>query len=229
LPPAVDGLRAQAAAFAEYGTRSDSDVPRHLVGIEGADSALATATPVFSLPHSSATAIGLLLLDASDRVRGMVIGVGGAERRTLWYAMPRLGPKWSSVLDRLHNVDSTSNSSAHDATTARGPIRGIPLGGTLAFAQPVYSWRAQGPPTLSRVGLLIEDTVHVGSSLVQLAGASPAVPLSSASLSGDLRARAGALYARMREALRRGDWTAFGRAFDELGQLLGGGVGTAPR
>jgi len=30
-----------------------------------------------------------------------------------------------------------------------------------------------------------------------------------------------ALYAAMRDALRRGDWAAFGRAFDELGRLLG--------
>jgi hypothetical protein len=26
----------------------------------------------------------------------------------------------------------------------------------------------------------------------------------------------------MRDALRRGDWSAFGQAFDELGKLLGG-------
>lgn len=229
LPPPIDGLRAQAAAFAEYGTRSDSDVPRHLVAIEGADSALATTTPIFALPHGNATAIGLVLLDASDRVRGMVIGVGGADRRTLWYETPRLGLKWSSVLDRLHNLDSASSGSARDATTARGPIRGIPLAGTLALAQPVYSWRAQGPPTLSRVGFLVDDSVRVASSLVQLAGTLPAVVPSSVPLAGDLRVRAAALYGRMREALRRGDWTAFGQAFDELGKLLSGGAASGSR
>jgi hypothetical protein len=35
------------------------------------------------------------------------------------------------------------------------------------------------------------------------------------------KASAAALYNAMRDALRRGDWTAFGRAFEALGRLLG--------
>jgi uncharacterized membrane protein (UPF0182 family) len=38
----------------------------------------------------------------------------------------------------------------------------------------------------------------------------------------DLRARVAGLYTRMRDALRRGDWVAFGQAFDELGKIIGG-------
>src|SRR5206468_9354655 len=130
---------------------------------------------------------------------------------------------WAAVLDRLHGADSASNSAARDASTARGPIRAIPLGGSLVFAQPTYSWRAQGPPTLLHVGLLIDDTVRVGASLAQLAGTLPAAtPPATPPVAADLRARAAALYARMRDALRRGDWTAFGQAFDELGKLLAG-------
>jgi hypothetical protein len=34
------------------------------------------------------------------------------------------------------------------------------------------------------------------------------------------RARAQALHAAMREAMRRGDWSAFGLAFEALGRLL---------
>jgi hypothetical protein len=30
----------------------------------------------------------------------------------------------------------------------------------------------------------------------------------------------------MRDALRRGDWVAFGQAFDELGKVIGGGSGS---
>jgi hypothetical protein len=36
----------------------------------------------------------------------------------------------------------------------------------------------------------------------------------------DFRARADSLYREMRAALSRGDWTAFGRAFDALGATL---------
>jgi uncharacterized membrane protein (UPF0182 family) len=40
-------------------------------------------------------------------------------------------------------------------------------------------------------------------------------------VAGDLKTSATALYAAMRDALRRGDWAAFGRAFDALGRVLG--------
>jgi hypothetical protein len=223
VPPAIDGLRAQAAAFAQYGTRFDSDVPRHLVAIDGADSALAGTIPVFVTRRSSSTAVGLILLDAADRVRGMVIGTGGVERQTLWYELPRVGAKWTTVLDRLHGVDSATSGSARDASVARGPIRGVPLAGDIAFVQPTYSWRAQGAPTLQHVAILMDDTVRVAASLAQLAGTLPAAATAVAPPVGsDLRARVAALYARMRDALRRGDWVAFGQAFDELGKIIGG-------
>jgi uncharacterized membrane protein (UPF0182 family) len=223
VPPAIDGLRAQAEAFAEYGTRVDSDVARHLVAMDGADSALVNVTPMFVMPRNGVTAVSLVLVDANDRVRGVVVGLGGGDHRTLWFESPHLGLKWVGVLDRLHAADSASTGGLRDATTVRGPIRAIPLGGTVVFAQPTYSWRAQGSPTLARVGLLVNDSVRAGTSLAQLAGAqplpsAPAVPAAS----GDIRARAAALYSRMRDALRRGDWTAFGQAFDELGRLLAG-------
>jgi hypothetical protein len=36
----------------------------------------------------------------------------------------------------------------------------------------------------------------------------------------DARLRAESLYVEMRDAMRRSDWSAFGRAFDALGALL---------
>lgn len=223
VPPAIDGLRAQAEAFAEYGTRVDSDVPRRLVSIDGADSALAGVTPMFVAPRTGVTAVSLVLVDASDRVRGVVVGMGGADHRTVWFESPHLGLKWAAVLDRLHAADSATTGGLRDATTARGPIRAIPLVGTVVFVQPTYSWRAQGSPTIARVGLLMDDSVRTGASLAQLAGALPTPNIPAMpSATADIRARAAALYSRMRDALRRGDWMAFGQAFDELGKLLAG-------
>jgi uncharacterized membrane protein (UPF0182 family) len=73
------------------------------------------------------------------------------------------------------------------------------------------------------VAYLTDDTVRVAPSLAQLAGTLPvAPPPTSTPGANEIRARAAAVYARMREALRRGDWAAFGQAFDELGKLLGG-------
>ena len=227
IPPPIDGLRAQATAYADYGTRADSDVPRHLAALDGADSALAGSVPMFTLSPPGATAIGLVLLDAADRVRGMVIGTGGVERQTVWYEVPRLGPKWSAVLDRLRDVDSARSQPARDASVARGPIRGIPVAGGIAFAQPTYSWRLQSAPALLSVSLLMNDTVRTASSVAQLAGSlPPTTPSGTPPVAVDLRTRVAALYARMREALRRGDWVAFGQAFDELGKVIGGGNGS---
>jgi uncharacterized membrane protein (UPF0182 family) len=104
----------------------------------------------------------------------------------------------------------------------RGAVRIIPVQNDLAFVQPTYAWRAQGTPALLRVSALVNDTVRVGSTLLQLAGTptGPPSPPSTTAPSSELRARAVELYGAMRDALHRGDWAAFGRAFDDLGKLL---------
>ena len=48
----------------------------------------------------------------------------------------------------------------------------------------------------------------------------PTAPIFAADTSTDLRTTVNALYAAMRDALRRGDWAAFGRAFDALGRAI---------
>jgi uncharacterized protein len=224
LPPAVDGVRAQAVALGAFGTRTDSDIPRKPAVIDGSDSAFAGTLPVLTTRTSSAPTIGIVLLDGSERVRGVVYGLGGELRQTLWYDAGHDNPKWTAVLDRLHGTDSATSGNARDASIVRGPVRAIPVSDGLVFAQPTYSWRTQGSPTLQRVSLLVRDSTRVGATLTQLVGPLPATeaPAIPASGSADLRARAAALYARMRDALRRGDWASFGAAFDELGKLLGG-------
>lgn len=224
VPPAVDGVRAQAIALGAFGTRIDSDIPRKPPLADGSDSALAGTLPVFTTHAIGAPAVGIVLLDASGHVRGVVYGVGGENRRTVWYDAGRTNPKWTTVMDQLHGTDSSANGNPRDATVARGPIHVIPVAGAMAFLQSAYSWRAQGAPTLLHVSLLIGDTVRVASTLAQLVGVVPpaAMPNAAAPAASDLRARAALLYTRMRDAMRRGDWVAFGAAFDELGRLLGG-------
>jgi uncharacterized membrane protein (UPF0182 family) len=224
VPPAVDAVRAQAIALGAFGTRIDSDIPRKPPLADGSDSALAGTLPVFTTHASGAPAVGIVLLDASEHVRGVVYGVGGLNRRTVWYDAGRTNPKWTTVMDQLHGTDSSTNGNPRDATVARGPIRAIAVAGGVVFVQSAYSWRAQGAPALLHVSLLIGDTVRVGPTLAQLVGMTPATTAPNATVpaTSDLRARAALLYARMRDALRRGDWVAFGAAFDELGRLLGG-------
>jgi hypothetical protein len=217
-------VRAQAVAFGTYGTRTDSDYPRHLPVLDASDSALAGSQPFFLTPRGRSPAVTFVLLDGADRVRGVIIGTGGADRRALWYELARPGPKWSAIIDRLHGVDSSSSAnSARDAALARGPIRAIPLGSDVMYVQPTYSWRVPGAPTLVHVTALIGDSVRSAPTLAQLAGALSAAPTARPELAGDLRTRVAGLYSAMRDALRRGDWAAFGQAFDALGKLINTG------
>jgi uncharacterized membrane protein (UPF0182 family) len=70
---------------------------------------------------------------------------------------------------------------------------------------------------LNRIALFAGDKVRsMAPSAASITRGSD-VPL----VAGDLKTSATALYAAMRDALRRGDWAAFGRAFDALGRVLG--------
>ena len=68
--------------------------------------------------------------------------------------------------------------------------------------------------------MLAGDSVLTGRSVAQALGASLAGADTATLTPAAYRARALALHAQMRAALARGDWTAFGAAFDALGALL---------
>jgi len=75
-------------------------------------------------------------------------------------------------------------------------------------------------PSLARVATVIGDTVRAGPSLAAALGVAPDAQGGAATTPTDLRARVASLYGEMRDALRRGDWSAFGRAFEALGTAL---------
>jgi hypothetical protein len=66
------------------------------------------------------------------------------------------------------------------------------------------------------------DSTGFGASLAEAVGARPdSGALAAAALTPTgFRQRVDELYAAMRDALRRGDWVAFGKAYDDLGQVL---------
>jgi uncharacterized membrane protein (UPF0182 family) len=217
LSPPIDGLYAQAGAFGRYGNRTDSDPPRHVPTLDGADTSLSTADLPMFLPGAKSTALTLPLVDDTDRLRGLLIGTGGASRTTVWYPLASPGPRWSAVIDRLRSVDS-AGSAAREGPLAHGHIRAIPVRSGIGFVQPTYRWRPASIPTLNRIGLLVGDTTRsVSPGTALSAGLTRA---SDSSARAILAGSASALYAAMRDALRRGDWAAFGRAFDGLGRAL---------
>ena len=216
VAPPTDGLHAQAAAFGRYGRTTDSEPQRHVAILSGADSLAGNDDLPLVLPGSSLATLTLPLLDETDQLRGLLIGTGGVTGRVAWYRLPTPGPRWSRILDRLRSLDS-AGGAAREGPLAHGRVRAVPVRSGVAFLQPTYRWRAQSVPSINRVVLLSGDTTRsvvppltTGNHVAQPSSVAAQPPASAA-----------ALYNAMRDALRRGDWTAFGRAFDSLGRLLG--------
>ena len=210
LSPAIDGLYAQAGAFGRYGSSTNSLSPRHLPSVADADTNLVGDDLPMAIPGTGAVAVTLPLVDESERIRGLLIGMGGANRVAMWDSLPTPGPRWPAILERLRSADSSGSS--RDATLAHGRVRAIPLQSGIGYLQPTYRWRPQSVPSLNRIAVLAGDSVKS----IAPTGAPPktgAPPTAASPV---------ALYNAMREALRRGDWAAFGRAFEALGRALEG-------
>jgi uncharacterized membrane protein (UPF0182 family) len=227
LAPPAEGALLHARLFAHVGPRGDNGPPSHLPRQLGGDTLFSyNAQAPFVDAVSGRLALAYPVLDAAERVRGVVVATGGAEYDVRWEAASPPGPRWGTILDRLHRaIDSASQGpGGRETPLVRGPVRVLPLGATRAYVQAAYAWRADGTPSVRLVAVLLGDTVRSGATVASAAGlpmpALPSVPLSPE----EFRSRVSALYGEMREALARGDWLAFGTAYDALGRLLRAGA-----
>ena len=104
----------------------------------------------------------------------------------------------------------------------------LPLAGSSAYVQTAYSWRTDGAPAIRLVAVLLGDSIRTGPTIAAAAGlpapALPADPLTPA----EFRARIETLYGEMREAMRSGDWQAFGNAYEMLGRVVRASQGSKP-
>jgi hypothetical protein len=226
IPPAVESAVAQAAAFARVGMRAEPSPAAHLPSTFGSDTLFGGAwRPLHLAPPDARLAWTTPVLDAADRVRGLIVAVGGAQPATYWYPLTDPGVRWPAVLERLLRTPETP-TAPREVSLRRGPVHVVPLrGGAAAYLQTTYAWRSDGAPTTSRVAVhgvgVSRDSAAFGASLAEAAGVPAAAQDSAGPLSPvDFRKRVDDLYAAMRDALRRGDWPAFGRAYEDLGRLL---------
>jgi hypothetical protein len=210
LPPASDQLHAQAVAFGRFGTKTTDTEKRHVPSASGGDSAASLPGPIALTRDRAAVTTMLPLLDSTDRVRGVMVSVGGANRRTVWRETGA-GPVWSTLADRFRGLDSTTGRRAPRPHHAA--IRALPTADRLVFVAPVFSLPVDGSPALAHVGVIDGDSVRRLTGLRRDG---------SAAASGDLRAQVQATYAAMRLALQRNDWVAFGRAMEALSRIAGG-------
>ena len=223
IAPPVEAALIHARLFAHVGPRGENGPPSHLPRQHGGDTLF--SNPAFA-PFVDSTSGNLALaypiLDATDRVRGVVVASGGAQYDVRWEPFDILGPRWKSVVDRLHRaIDSASQGLiARDGALVRGPVRMLPLAGSSAYVQTAYSWRTNGAPVIRLVAVLVGDSIRTGHTIAAAAGlpapALPADPLTPA----EFRARIETLYGEMREAMRSGDWQAFGNAYEMLGRVV---------
>ena len=214
LPPVTDGARTQALAFAAAGFRGDSLEIRHFAAPDGADSAASREPVHVALPGAGVASLWPLL-DDQDRVRGVIAAESGGARATAWIPLTSDGQRWGGVLDRLRTADTAS----HDNALVRSPVRVLPAGSRPLYAQATYQWRPGGSPRLARAAVVLDDSVRVAETFVAAAGGASVTAISELG-PRDVRAHADSLHRAMRDALARGDWSAFGRAFDALGVVL---------
>jgi hypothetical protein len=234
-PPATDGGLATAEAFAAAGGFVAPPVgepiaaAHHVALTDNADTVLATGEPPCVAPRLAdgiACTWSVPLVDARDRVTGLVTATGGPRRQFLWVPVDSTAPRWSTALDRLQRV-SDSAAGRREGPVAHGRVRSTAVGNQLVLVQTQYAWRSDDPPALLGVTVLIGDSARSGATIAAAIGLADSSFASHGRGTGapagpiDFHLRVGALYDSMQAALRRGDLAGFGGAFAELGRVLG--------
>ena len=222
LPPAVDGAVILTRAFALVGLRGEYLPPSRLPWNAGDDSlfTLATTTPYFD-PSIHALALAIPVLDPNDQLRGLLTADNGAEHHVQWRPDSLRGsPRWATIVERLQRPSDTLQRLIREARPVHGTPRVIPASEGPIIVQTHYTTRPDGTAQVLYASMLYRDSVYEGLSIAEAAGLpSPDVALPPMTPE-NFRTRVETLYSQMREALQRGDWMRFGRAYEELGRLL---------
>lgn len=223
LPPPNDAALSQARVLARFGRHGDLGPPSHIARPHGGDTLFTfPATTPFVDPATQRLGLAYPILDAADRLRGVFSATGGADYRPRWVPFDTLGPRWSAILENLRRaLDSASATSARaGGMMVRGPVRTVNSGRRTVFVQTAYEWRPEAAPAARFAAILTGDSLRVGRTIMAAAGiAEPAIPTVRLTPEA-FRARVTALYNEMRDAMARGDWVAFGAAYEALGKLL---------
>jgi uncharacterized membrane protein (UPF0182 family) len=226
LPPATESAAAQIRTFARFGSRLDGPAVRHLP-----DSLLARTAPAPYVVRESAGANGVLawsvpLLDETEELDGIAVVTGGASRLTWWHPSTAPAIRWRAAREALDASDDTAAMAGkRDVRQRRGAPQAIMTSRGPLLMQVTHTTRADGTPMITRVALTDGQHTGAGGTLAAALlaiGERPVGGAPAAAVSGPASAdgEAARLYDVMRRALQRGDWTAFGAAFDSLGSTL---------
>ncbi|GAB1341342.1 UPF0182 family protein [Gemmatimonas sp.] len=246
LPPASDAAIVQLRTFARYGSRVEGSVLRHLP-----DSALVSGPPAPLMLESGATTVpawSVALLDDHDAVAGVATVTGGVTRTTFWSSAAAARPEWPTMLSQLRSaldrsapggtgdgvrtVLADSSVRPDDRQASRGRLNRPEMLVTsrgMLLVQAARTTRADGRLAFGQVAVTDGRQVGVGptvaaalTSLGETLLPTPGGPVATAIPEDAIGSEgAGRWYDAMRQAMKQGNWSAFGAAFDSLGRALG--------
>lgn len=219
LPAPVDRAVLQGTALARVGFHEDTLAARPLFLVDDADvdQQFGGAAPAPFVSGAAATPLawGVPVVDAADRLRGAFVAVGGAQQATAFVEAPE-PITWSAIVDRLQRVTDSTRMLGSTAHPRHGRVQVVPATDGMHVAQGFYDWPPDRAPSLAGVVALHAGQARTGNTMAVAMGE----PVHSVTADGSLRVRVTRLYEEMRDALRRGDWPAFGRAMEALGRMV---------
>ena len=220
LPPAGDGALLVARVLAQVGLRGEFEARAHMPG-HLTDSLYSATDPAPWLNRSTGSlAIAIPLLDPTDALRGILLAPGGSDFRIKWIRGPDPGIRWSRIATDLQASSDSFQRGERSTRPLPGAIRIIPSADGFVAAQTQYVVRPDGSPQVLVSAIQRNSQTSIGRTLVNAAGLPQPVVSDIPLTPADFRRRVSALYESMREAMRRGDWTGIGAAYEELGRLL---------
>jgi len=219
IPPPVDAAWIVAQALAQAGMRGEFDARGHLPA-QPMDSLFSwLSTPPFVDRVSGTLAIAIPILEATEDVRGLVIATGGPNATVRWERSPT-PPRFSRLVAELHNASDSLRTALRGTRSLPGPVRMLPTEAGPIAIQSLYAVRPDASMQVLMTALWRGGRVAVGRTLIEAAGL-PEPSVSDEPLTPeDFRRRVAQLYESMREAMRRGDWSGIGAAYEALGRLL---------
>jgi uncharacterized membrane protein (UPF0182 family) len=120
-------------------------------------------------------------------------------------------------------------TARREARLTAGRVEPLVTTRGLLLMQTVRWTRGDGSVVIARVGITDGEQIGIGTTIADalagigaaVGGPRPRTVPGMAMLEEPVEGAAARLYETMRQAMRRGDWTAFGVAFDSLGRVLG--------
>jgi hypothetical protein len=220
LPPAADGTLIVAQALAQSGLRGEFEARAHLPASIG-DSLYTPTDPAPWLNRvTNSVSLAIPLLEPTEELRGVLVAPGGSDFRLRWIHSPAKNVRWSRLAIELQAASDSFQAGERATRSLPGAIRIVPTTDGFVAVQTQYVVRPDGTPQVLVATIGRTEGTSTGKTFMDAAGLPNPIVADLPMTAEDFRRRVNALYESMREAMRRGDWSGIGAAYEALGRLL---------